>query len=74
VSVRAAAAGIIAAVPADSPLQVGVAQQLSAATQRCKEMLFCCFQDSRAHARVLFCNIFVLSALSTVPFMRFMIG
>jgi len=30
------------------------------------------FQDSRAHARVLFCNIFALSALSTVPFPRFM--
>jgi len=38
-SVRAAAAGIIAAnfsaVPADSPLQVGVAQRLPAASQRC---------------------------------------
>jgi len=38
-SVRAAAAGIIAAdftaVPTDSPLPVGVAQRLPAASQRC---------------------------------------
>ena len=39
-----------------------------------KETLLCCFQDGCAHARVLFCNIFVLSALSTVSFLRFVIG
>jgi len=46
-SVRAAAARIIAAnfsaAPADSPLQVGVAQRLSAASQRCKETLHLLF-------------------------------
>jgi len=45
VSVRAAAAKIIAAdfsgVPTDSPLQTKVAQQLWAAAQQFKEMLFC---------------------------------
>jgi len=78
VSVRTAAGRIIAAnftaAPADSPLQVRVAQQLSAASQWRKETRFCCFQDGRAHARVLFCNIFVLRAISTVPFPRFIIG
>jgi len=87
VSVRAAAARIIAADffngPTDSPLPTEVAQRLAVATQQFKmlEMLFCycCvhFKDGCATfngAKYVFCNIFMLSAIHTVPFVIFVIG